>query len=104
MLFTRAPLRLANLCPAPTRQAHTHTVHCRHSPTHPTPPPAGSRLKVCPDLVARVYEDIVMPLTKEVEVIYLLRRLDGGAHGAGNGAGWQGSGSSSSLSSGTAAR
>lgn len=64
----------------------------------------GSRLKVCPDLVARVYEDIVMPLTKEVEVIYLLRRLDGGAHGAGNGAGWQGSGSSSSLSSGTAAR
>ncbi|KAG2489831.1 hypothetical protein HYH03_011634 [Edaphochlamys debaryana] len=43
----------------------------------------GPRLKVCPDLVARVYEDIVMPLTKEVEVIYLLRRLDGGGKPVG---------------------
>ncbi|GIL64746.1 hypothetical protein Vafri_18627 [Volvox africanus] len=40
-------------------------------------PEGGPRLKVSPDLVARVYEDIVMPLTKDVEVMYLLRRLDG---------------------------
>ncbi|PNH05421.1 Chorismate mutase, chloroplastic [Tetrabaena socialis] len=40
------------------------------------------RLKVSPDLVARVYEQIVMPLTKEVEVLYLLRRLEGEADGA----------------------
>ncbi|GFR42166.1 hypothetical protein Agub_g3018, partial [Astrephomene gubernaculifera] len=37
---------------------------------------SSPRLKVSPDLVARVYEQIVMPLTKEVEVAYLLRRLE----------------------------
>ncbi|PNH05423.1 hypothetical protein TSOC_008325 [Tetrabaena socialis] len=30
----------------------------------------------------KVYEQTVMPLTKEVEVLYLLRRLEGEADGA----------------------
>lgn len=34
------------------------------------------RYKVHPDIVARLYDDYVMPLTKEVQVAYLLRRLD----------------------------
>lgn len=34
------------------------------------------RFKVLPDVVAQVYQDYVMPLTKEVQVAYLLRRLD----------------------------
>lgn len=34
------------------------------------------RYKVSPDVVAAVYEELVMPLTKEVEVQYLLQRLD----------------------------
>jgi hypothetical protein len=33
--------------------------------------------KVEPDLVAELYDRWVMPLTKEVKVAYLLRRLDG---------------------------
>ena len=33
-------------------------------------------LKVRPDMVAELYERWVMPLTKEVEVAYLLNRLD----------------------------
>ena len=33
--------------------------------------------KVRPEVVADLYERWVMPLTKEVEVEYLLRRLDG---------------------------
>jgi len=41
------------------------------------------RLKVCPELVANMYEEWVMPLTKEVEVLYLLARLD---NEEGNGA------------------
>lgn len=32
--------------------------------------------KVQPDTVAALFEDWVMPLTKEVEVMYLLRRLE----------------------------
>ncbi|GFH24849.1 uncharacterized protein HaLaN_22715 [Haematococcus lacustris] len=36
---------------------------------------AGPRLKVSPDVVAALYERWVMPLTKEVEVQYLLARL-----------------------------
>ena len=32
-------------------------------------------------MVAQLYEQWVMPLTKEVEVQYLLRRLDGDAAG-----------------------
>jgi len=38
---------------------------------------AAPKLKISPDLVAKVYEDWVMPLTKEVEVLYLLQRLGG---------------------------
>lgn len=34
------------------------------------------RFKVSPDIVAAAYEKWVMPLTKEVEVQYLLRRLE----------------------------
>lgn len=32
--------------------------------------------KIKPRLVANLYEDWIMPLTKEVQVQYLLRRLD----------------------------
>ena len=39
--------------------------------------------KVEPDLVAELYDRWVMPLTKEVQVAYLLRRLDGAPAGAG---------------------
>eukprot|EP00200_Dunaliella_tertiolecta_P004138 CAMPEP_0202338072 /NCGR_PEP_ID=MMETSP1126-20121109/496_1 /ASSEMBLY_ACC=CAM_ASM_000457 /TAXON_ID=3047 /ORGANISM="Dunaliella tertiolecta, Strain CCMP1320" /LENGTH=284 /DNA_ID=CAMNT_0048928381 /DNA_START=331 /DNA_END=1185 /DNA_ORIENTATION=- len=46
--------------------AHTSTNH--FSTTAP-------KLKISPDLVAKVYQDWVMPLTKEVEVLYLLQRL-----------------------------
>lgn len=35
--------------------------------------------RVRPEVVAQLYEQWVMPLTKEVEVQYLLRRLDAGA-------------------------
>lgn len=33
-------------------------------------------VQVRPEVVAEMYEQWVMPLTKEVEVQYLLRRLD----------------------------
>ena len=39
--------------------------------------PACASYKVNPNLVAELYERWVMPLTKEVQVAYLLRRLDG---------------------------
>lgn len=37
--------------------------------------------QVRPEVVAQLYEQWVMPLTKEVEVQYLLRRLDGDVAG-----------------------
>lgn len=37
---------------------------------------AGSKYKVDPSVVYRLYEDWVIPFTKVVEVEYLLRRLD----------------------------
>lgn len=37
---------------------------------------AAENYKVDPTIVSGVYGDWVMPLTKEVEVEYLLRRLD----------------------------
>ena len=36
----------------------------------------GCRYKVAPDAIAALYRDWVMPLTKKVQVHYLLRRLD----------------------------
>ncbi|KAL4451201.1 hypothetical protein ABPG77_009273 [Micractinium sp. CCAP 211/92] len=42
---------------------------------------AGGSYKVRPEVVAQLYEQWVMPLTKEVEVQYLLRRLDAQAEG-----------------------
>lgn len=45
----------------------------------------GLSYKVRPEVVAQLYEQWVMPLTKEVEVQYLLRRLDGEPGGAGGG-------------------
>lgn len=36
----------------------------------------SSNLKISPLLVARIYDEFVIPLTKDVEVDYLLRRLD----------------------------
>ena len=36
----------------------------------------GSSYKIRPEAVAHLYEEWVMPLTKEVEVQYLLARLD----------------------------
>ncbi|KAK9837504.1 hypothetical protein WJX81_007337 [Elliptochloris bilobata] len=41
--------------------------------------PACASYKVNPNLVAELYDRWVMPLTKEVQVAYLLRRLDGSA-------------------------
>lgn len=48
---------------------------------------AGGSYKVRPEVVAQLYEQWVMPLTKEVEVQYLLRRLDdeGGSSGGSGG-------------------
>lgn len=43
----------------------------------------ASTYKVQPEVVAQLYEEWVMPLTKEVEVQYLLRRLDGEPGGSG---------------------
>lgn len=37
---------------------------------------AGPVYKIKPSLVADLYGDWIMPLTKEVQVAYLLRRLD----------------------------
>jgi chorismate mutase len=37
---------------------------------------AERRYKVEPGVVAALYDAIIMPLTKEVQVAYLLRRLD----------------------------
>lgn len=37
---------------------------------------AGRRLKIRPDVLADMYDRMVMPLTKDVQVAYLLRRLD----------------------------
>lgn len=36
----------------------------------------GSTFKVEPSTVAELYEKWIMPLTKQVQVAYLLRRLD----------------------------
>lgn len=36
----------------------------------------GSTFKVEPSTVAQLYEKWIMPLTKQVQVAYLLRRLD----------------------------
>ncbi|KAL4422928.1 hypothetical protein ABPG75_009125 [Micractinium tetrahymenae] len=44
---------------------------------------SGGSYKVRPEVVAQLYEQWVMPLTKEVEVQYLLRRLDGDGGAAG---------------------
>jgi len=38
--------------------------------------PTNTNYKVAPAVVADLYRDWVMPLTKEVQVAYLLRRLD----------------------------
>lgn len=37
---------------------------------------ADPALKIQPELAAQLYDKWVMPLTKEVQVQYLLRRLD----------------------------
>jgi chorismate mutase len=43
--------------------------------------PSGAEVsctyKVQPEMVGNLYRDWVMPLTKKVQVAYLLRRLDG---------------------------
>lgn len=36
----------------------------------------GTQFKVSPDTIAMLYDKWVMPLTKQVQVEYLLRRLD----------------------------
>lgn len=37
---------------------------------------AAQRCKIQPDVLADMYDKMVMPLTKDVQVAYLLRRLD----------------------------
>jgi chorismate mutase len=39
-------------------------------------PGEQQRLKIRPDVLADMYDRMVMPLTKDVQVAYLLRRLD----------------------------
>jgi chorismate mutase len=39
--------------------------------------PAARSFKVPPDALGQLYDDVVMPMTKDVQVEYLLRRLDG---------------------------
>lgn len=39
-------------------------------------PRPGAQYKVSPDTIAMLYDKWVMPLTKQVQVEYLLRRLD----------------------------
>lgn len=48
---------------------------------------SSSSYKVRPEVVAQLYEQWVMPLTKEVEVQYLLRRLDADGSNAGSSTG-----------------
>lgn len=43
----------------------------------PTQPSQQQNLKIQADVVVNLYERFVIPLTKEVEVEYLLKRLDG---------------------------
>ncbi|KXZ47661.1 hypothetical protein GPECTOR_33g543 [Gonium pectorale] len=74
------------------------------APAHNGSGEGAPRLKVSPDLAARVYEEIVMPLTKEVEVLYLLRRLDADARGPASGAASNASASASASESSTAPR
>ncbi|KAJ9173240.1 hypothetical protein P3X46_016398 [Hevea brasiliensis] len=45
------------------------TIYCEEDGSDPA-------CKIEPSLVANLYEDSIMPLTKEVQVMYLLRRLD----------------------------
>ena len=48
-----------------------------YTPDGPVGEEEGStRYKVQPDRVAELFRDWVMPLTKDVEVMYLLRRLE----------------------------
>jgi chorismate mutase len=61
--------------------AQSTAQHNGHASTNGTSHANGAtatqpRFKVSPDVVAAVYEQWVMPLTKEVEVQYLLRRLE----------------------------
>ncbi|KAF9579607.1 Chorismate mutase 1-like protein, partial [Lunasporangiospora selenospora] len=42
-----------------------------------TNPGNGKGQKISPDVVVDMYEQFVIPLTKEVEVDYLMKRLDG---------------------------
>eukprot|EP00879_Flechtneria_rotunda_P019733 GHRR01020736.1.p2 GENE.GHRR01020736.1~~GHRR01020736.1.p2 ORF type:complete len:151 (+),score=44.65 GHRR01020736.1:892-1344(+) len=37
---------------------------------------AAGRFKIQPDVLASMYDEMIMPLTKEVQVEYLLHRLD----------------------------
>lgn len=46
--------------------------------TEPSEPQDNRHLRIPLDVVADMYEKYVIPLTKEVEVEYLLHRLDHG--------------------------
>ena len=47
------------------------------APSNPQPAADSSRrCKIQPDVLASMYDKMVMPLTKDVQVAYLLRRLD----------------------------
>ncbi len=48
---------------------------------------AARRFKIPPDVIKVIYRDWIVPLTKEVEVLYLLERLDPEAPAAGAGPG-----------------
>ncbi len=44
---------------------------------HATEPQTPTRYKIMPEVIVAIYDRWILPLTKEVEVAYLLRRLDG---------------------------
>lgn len=61
------------------RKAATYGQDIATAPSATASGPAAPapNFKVHPDLIADLYARWVMPLTKEVQVAYLLRRLDG---------------------------
>lgn len=72
-----SPLSSMDAADSPSPSSGSSSGNCGVVPMIPCSESAEPcRYKVSPDVVAAVYEELVMPLTKEVEVQYLLQRLD----------------------------
>jgi chorismate mutase len=68
------PSAAAAAAAAPPPQQHQEQQQQQQGESAPTAPPPS--YKIAPDVLGRMYDDIIMPLTKKVQVAYLLRRLD----------------------------